>query len=348
MAVRELETRYLVVGAGAAGSSFGYLLRREGCDVLALELREARGKSKLCGGILGEAATSHLRAIYGNEAISELAPFRPQRVVKRVLGCEVEWDESLVAMPRKRLDDWLLERYLGEGGALLDRVRLDAVDMATRIATAYDLRTHDTLRISFDAIIGADGATSALRRILCGRGQRFIATVEGSVARVDDDIIFAYKPGCEGYCWYIPTGDGANVGCGAYGCSAQECRSWLAEFCAESGFEPTSLRGAPIPTGDDVLLAPAEGAWLVGDAAGLIMPFNSGGIHLAFSSARRLAASLLGGPSYRESMSQTVERIGHDAEHVRDFYFRTALYIVKKGHPYTTGASSSSCGSNRS
>lgn len=35
-----LETEYLVVGAGAAGCAFGFLMERAGADVLLLEMKE--------------------------------------------------------------------------------------------------------------------------------------------------------------------------------------------------------------------------------------------------------------------------------------------------------------------
>ena len=329
--VAQLETEYLVIGAGAAGSVLGYLLRQENRDVLMLELYDARKKDKLCGGILSDSGVLHIEEVYGKGSLAELAPFRPRRFVHRAFDKEYEVELELVTMPRKRLDDWLLARYLEKGGTILDRVRLDAVDIDSRVATATDLRTRDTLRIAFGEIIGADGAASGLRRILCGRNQRVVASIEGRAAPVSDDIVFHYNVGYAGYCWHIPTGEGALVGCGAYGATASECRAWLAKFCTELGIEPTGLRGAPIPTGDDIVLAPANGAWLVGDAAGLILPRNSGGLHLALGSARRLASSLLGGPAYEEAMRPLAESIGHDANRVDRHYFEVILAIVKLG-----------------
>ena len=50
------ETDILVVGAGAAGASLGYLLKQAGKDVLLLEMLDAKKKNKLCAGIIEHRA----------------------------------------------------------------------------------------------------------------------------------------------------------------------------------------------------------------------------------------------------------------------------------------------------
>ena len=234
----------------------------------------------------------------------------------------------------KRAASFSTACYLEIGGTLLDRIRIEAIDMEAHLATATDLRTEDTLRIGFGAIIGADGAASTVRRILCGRKQRTIPSIQANQEPCGDEIIFDIKHDNPGYCWYIPAGESANIGCCAYGVNAKELRAWLAGFCDEYGFEPSALRGAPIPTGDDIVLAPAQDAWLVGDAAGLIDSPTSGGIHHALGSACVLASSLLGGPSYEDVMRATVEEIEEEARRIHMVYQHMVLAIAQKGEPF--------------
>ena len=47
---RQYLCKTLIVGAGLAGASLGFLLRKAGDDVLLLELLDAKEKNKLCGG----------------------------------------------------------------------------------------------------------------------------------------------------------------------------------------------------------------------------------------------------------------------------------------------------------
>ena len=119
---------------------------------------------------------------------------------------------------------------------------------------------------------------------------------EGMVDPVGEDIAFAYDPQKCGYCWYVPAGTVANVGCMSYGDNATRCRAWLDIFCEDMGIPMPRLRGAPVPTGSNIALRAGTDAYLVGDAAGLASPVDGGGgIHYALLSAVRLAESFLGG-----------------------------------------------------
>ena len=50
--MKRIRVDFLIVGAGLAGSVVGFLLKKAGADVLALELLDAKTKEKLCGGML--------------------------------------------------------------------------------------------------------------------------------------------------------------------------------------------------------------------------------------------------------------------------------------------------------
>lgn len=105
---------------------------------------------------------------------------------------------------------------------------------------------------------------------------------------------------------------------------------WLAELAREEGLRPEGLRGAPIPSGDDVLLSPTDGVWLIGDAAGLATSV-SGGIHHALASAWLLAAALAGGTPYEQAIAPIVERVRREAAKVAETYLLTSLSIARRG-----------------
>ena len=329
---------YLIVGAGAAGSALALLLREAGCEVLLLELRDLASKDKLCGGVLGREAIEGLRAIFGEGALAELDPIFPPFLRNRCLDHELARPLDFAALPRKRLDDWLVARCQEAGVEVLDRMRLDSVDGERRMASCVDLRSGERVRIGFATLVGADGATSAVRRLCAGRKQRVMPAFEGEVPLAGKDIVFGYHPLRKGYCWYIPTGEAANVGCMLHDGSPEACRAWLQDFCEGLGIAFPALRGAPIPTGDDVLLRVDEGVWFVGDAAGLARPFDGGGIHYAFASARLLAEAFLGGAPYEEAMRPMLAEIGEMADNLERDYFFNALRIARKGYPWGKAA----------
>lgn len=328
MAERDLHAEHLVVGAGAAGCSLGYLLRQAGFDVLIIELCDLSSKDKLCGGILGDGALQQLEKIYGADAACELPIFRPPYLRSRCLGREMVQRANFPVLPRRALDRWLLERYIASGGAVRDLVRPISICAQEHALICQDRSGGDTLRIAYDTLVGADGASSAVRRMLAGRKQRVCPSLEGKVAPAGTSIIFSYDLVRTGYCWYIPTGTEANAGCVMYGESARECRAWLDSFCEANALELQGVRGAPIPTGDDILLKAAEDVWLVGDAAGLIDPPTSGGIYHALASARCLASSLTGGAPYEEAIGAFAGMIAGMAEHIGELSMSRAFSIL--------------------
>ena len=80
------ETEYLVVGAGAAGCAFGFLMERAGADVLLLEMKNSRQRVKLCAGILEPRAEAAFYDVFGQTV--EEAGLAPMRIESMCV-----WDE---------------------------------------------------------------------------------------------------------------------------------------------------------------------------------------------------------------------------------------------------------------
>ncbi len=126
------------------------------------------------------------------------------------LGREACKRNSFATVPRKRLDDLLLSGCIRAGVTIRDRTRLVSVNEQEHVATCRDLRTNEDVHISYRSLVGADGATSAVRRLLTGRNQRVAVSLEGVVPTVNDDIVCEFHPAQQGYCWYIPANQRAN------------------------------------------------------------------------------------------------------------------------------------------
>ena len=326
-----MDVDYLVIGGGAAGCTLGWHLRQAGTRVLVIELRDAQSKDKLCGGIFGMASLAELAASFGKDALDELDLMYPPRHRYRCLGRESVSNCAYATVVRKRLDDWLLSRYIGAGGVLHDRMRVLSFDQEAHVVSCKDLRTGARREVSYGALIGADGALSVVRRLATGRSQASVMALEGAVRTTREDIVFSYDPKKRGYCWYIPSVADANVGCMSYGDDVSTCRAWLLSFCEDMGIAMPALKGAAIPTGEDICLRAGEHTYLVGDAAGLTSPIDGGGIHFALASGRLLATSLLGGHPYEEAMDPIVKSLTAKAAKRDETYLRTCLFIAIKG-----------------
>lgn len=390
------ETEYLVVGAGAAGCTFGFLMKRAGADVLLLEMQNAQQRFKLCAGILEPRALEAFHDIFGETVDEagfaampigtvcarnenyELRRAMPglassasgagasglpaqkswsdsilgyvrtggkalaKKVLLEALGFDPGGDFTFRTMPRKRFDDYTRDRFLAEGGQILYHTKILSVDEKAGLAECVDLYTKETFSVRFRHIIGADGAASSVRRLLTGRQQRVFLALEAAVPLIRRDSVGSYGKGSLGYCWYLPRGNDATVGCGYHclGADAYDiCYRRLTAFCADLGLTvPLRFRGAFIPEGNDVLLRPGERAWLLGDAAGLNDAFTGGGIHYALLSAKALAASFLHGGNdsafssaasekqaancaYEEAMQPHVRFVKKSSDNVKQYYY---------------------------
>ena len=254
-------------------------------------------------------------------------------MLKRYAGLEILIESDVYyALPRKRLDYYCLERYLQAGGMMQDRTTVREIDDSAGVAICADLRTGETFEVEFGRIIGADGAMSAVRRLLTGRNQRVGITLEGVVPLMSRDGVFEYLSREVGYSWYIPRGEDAVVGCGIYHGNAEICREGMNSLCLGLQIEePRYVRGAAIPTGDDMLLEYGRRTCFVGDAAGLIAVSSGAGIELAVISARLLSESLVNGNSYTEAMKPKTDYIARLAQDAKKSYFVYRFFIMRKG-----------------
>jgi flavin-dependent dehydrogenase len=118
------------------------------------------------------------------------------------------------------------------------------------------------------------------------------------------------KPGqsnlLPGYGWIFGMGDGTcNVGLGMLNTSSafgktdykQLLKTWLEntpeEWQFREEFRTTEIRGAALPMGFNRQPAYANGLLLVGDAGGMVNPFNGEGISYAMESGRYAADHII-------------------------------------------------------
>ena len=111
-----------------------------------------------------------------------------------------------------------------------------------------------------------------------------------------------------GYGWVFGVGDGtSNVGLGILNSSKdfgkldykQVLREWTAGMPADWGFTPENqvgeIRGAALPMGFNRTPHYSPGLLLLGDAGGMVSPFNGEGISYAMESARFAAEFIIDG-----------------------------------------------------
>jgi len=327
----------IVVGAGPAGSAAAYHLATAGLDVLMLE-KTSFPREKVCGDGLTPRAVKALTAM-GISTDEDDGWLRNKGL--RIIGgggrIELAWPD-LSAYPgfgtiRARTDfDQLLARHAQKAGVrLLENVTVTgpALDERTGRVTGVTARVknHDPAEKRFGArlVIAADGNSSRLS-VSMGLHKRDDRPLGVAVRtyytspRHNDEYLEAWldlwdgKDLLPGYGWIFGMGDGtSNVGLGLLNTSDSFghidyrvlLRRWLSAmpaewgFCEENRTEP--VRGAALPMGFNRTPHYTKGLVLVGDAGGMVNPFNGEGIAYAMESgeiAARTIVQALGRPTH--------------------------------------------------
>ena len=317
----------IVVGAGPAGSTTAFYLAQAGLDVLLLE-KSRFPREKVCGDGLTPRGVRALVAM-GISVGEEDGWVRNKGL--RVIGAgqrmELPWPELSsypgygLVRPRTDLDQMLARRAQQAGARLLEGVTVTGPvlhDRTGRItgvtAKAADGAGERTYRAR--VVVAADGNSSRLS-VSMGLRKRDDRPLGVAVRtyyrspRHDDDYLESWLDLWDGdrllpgYGWIFGMGDGtSNVGLGLMNTSAAFghtdyhglLHKWLAGMPAEWGFTEENrtepIRGAALPMGFNRTPHYYQGLLLVGDAGGMVNPFNGEGIAYAMESGEILARTV--------------------------------------------------------
>jgi geranylgeranyl reductase family protein len=232
-----------------------------------------------------------------------------------------------LARPRRDLDDALARHAAAAGAKVLQHTAVTGPvldDRSGRVMGVTALPVDDAGRRCGDevtwrapVVIAADGVSARLATALGiernpRRPMGVAARAYLRTPRHDDEWMESHlelwdgPPGrsnlLPGYGWIFPLGDGtANVGLGSVSPRAEATKvdyremlgRWIPAAPPEWGFTPESqvgpTRGAALPMAFNRKPLYSRGLLLVGDAGGMVSPFNGEGIGQAMQSARRAA-----------------------------------------------------------
>ena len=321
----------IIVGAGPSGSTTAYYLASAGLDVLVLE-KTSFPREKVCGDGLTPRAIRALTAM-GVPMPEDDGWLRNRglRIIGGGGRIELDWPD-LSAFPgygavRARTDfDQILARHAEKAGArLLENVTVTGpiVDERTGRVTGVLARQADGAgpgrERAFNArlVVAADGNSSRLS-VAMGLHKREDRPLGVAVRtyytspRHDDNYLEAWldlwdgKQLLPGYGWIFGMGDGtSNVGVGMLNTSDSFghvdyralLRRWIGAMPAEWGFTEENrtqpVRGAALPMGFNRTPHYTRGMLLVGDAAGMVNPFNGEGIAYAMESGEIAARTIV-------------------------------------------------------
>ncbi|WP_051094921.1 geranylgeranyl reductase family protein [Streptomyces sp. LaPpAH-108] len=321
----------IVVGAGPAGASTAYHLARAGLDVLLLEKTEFP-REKVCGDGLTPRAVKQLVAmgIDISEEAGWLRN-KGLRIIGGGSRLQLDWPD-LASFPnyglvRKRddFDEQLARNAQKAGARLYERCNVTGPvldDRTGRITGVTAKLGEEKREVTFHAplVVAADGNSTRLS-VSMGLHRREDRPMGVAVRtyftspRHEDDYLESWlelwdRRGAQdrllpGYGWIFGMGDGtSNVGLGVLNTSdsfkeldwREVLKAWCASMPEDWGYTPENMtgpiRGAALPMAFNRKPHYTRGLLLVGDAGGLVNPFNGEGIAYAMESAQ-LAADVI-------------------------------------------------------
>jgi geranylgeranyl reductase len=323
-----------VIGGGPAGATAATDLARMGRSVLLLD---KAGRIKPCGGAIPP------RLMRDFDIPDELlvAHVTSARMVSpRDRQVDMPIDGGFVGMvDREFYDEWLRARAANAGAerrtGTFETITRDGDGLAmVHYHSKAAPREAPAERVRARAIIGADGANSAVARDHVPQAgtipfvfayHEIVRSPTDSAARFDParcDVYYRGELSPDFYGWIFPHGATTSIGTGSAhkGFALREAVGALRDVAGLSTVETLRREGAPIPmrprqrwdNGRDIVLA--------GDSAGVVAPASGEGIYYAMAGGRLAAEAVDALLTTGKARALTQARKRFMAEHGRVFW----------------------------
>ena len=317
----------VVVGAGPAGSNLARLIDTARYRVLVID--GSQGKEKVCGGLISPDAQDML-ARYDISLPKDIL-VSPQLFSVRTIdlrdGYTKYYRRNYMNVSRERFDAFLKGMIPKSVDVIEARCRaVRRMDEGFSLDLVGEL--NQSIRCRY--LIGADGANSIVRSALYPNDKivRYTAIQQWFDASNENpyySCVFDHKtsPGCS----WIFFKDGSLVFGGAFAVrGSREAFEAQKRKLVELGVVPKQIFDNPTRTEACLVSRPRltqgvcfghKGAYLIGEAAGLISPSSFEGISYALHSGQMLAEAL---------------NCGKDARRITATYSRSAAKLRRKVH----------------
>ncbi len=319
----------VIVGAGPAGSSAAHYLAQYGLDVLVLEKAVFPRDKICGDGLTPRAVSELIRMAFPIPESEGWVRNYGVRAYGGGHMIEVPWPDLVSqpnygsAVPRLDFDCRLIRHAQKSGARLREGVTVTSVVKDSRSGRIIGVKARNTAEKGTEFTVRARyvvdaGGVSARIATAAGREKNprrpmgvavrtYFESPLASTDMMESHLeLWAGKPGSSellpGYGWVFAVGNGlVNVGLGTLSSTAKPTgidyrkifRTWIENVPEEWGLNEETRRGklrsAALPMAFNRKPHYADGLALVGDAGGMVSPFNGEGIAYALASGRILA-----------------------------------------------------------
>lgn len=294
----------IIIGGGPAGSSCGYLLRKAGEDCLIIDKSDFP-REKLCGGgltpkthIIFERIFDNLKYDYYN--VGEMTVYAHQKKYSTF-----NLNRGIRTVLRSEFDNLLIDEYKKLGGRLL----IGRLTLIEEKEGKIFITLNSGTQLSCDILIGADGATSLVRRYLQPGYYKGIICLEKKLPRrLRDNIDVMFdKRFDNGYMYIFPNKVGCVVGYGHKKSDIREFRTLMEEYQIPDDEKKT--KGAYIPMLGKIDYLFRENILLIGDAGGYADSMTGEGLYYAFKTGENAAKAIIHKRNFKEESRSVLKEV---------------------------------------
>lgn len=302
----------IVIGAGLAGITLGYLMKKVNKNVLIVEKNKLENKDKLCGGLLTKKSYELLRNIF-NIDNEKLDIKKNKHCIINNANNKIDMDVEVYTIHRKLLDSYILNEYVNMGGEIISETKYEKLDVDNNIIVI------NNKEYQYNHLVAADGVFSQVRKQITGRNQETNFALEIIDEEKNRELEISFLSNFKGYGWIIPNNTNNIVGLGdvSGNCKIEEK---LNKYLEKLNIKKKNVRGAFLPSGKDIILN-SNNIFFIGDSAGLISPITGEGIYYALMSAKILSENL--NKNYSRKMKSLLSRIN------RENFYKKYVYNEK-------------------